>query len=264
MEKHWSEKISGDEAEFYLRWMLVGERYAQKETDAIVKLFSEMNVKPEMKILDFCCGYGRHTVRLAEKGFRVTALDLSEANIRYAKKFAEERNVSSLVDFLVGDTLKIRDALGPHRGEFDGIIGILPAIGYYDEKTDENVLAQLAQIARSEGVLILNVANRDYHMERFKFSKERVVGSPSYEVHHEYNFNYEKSRMADTWKIYEIVDQDLRHLSTVTVDRRLYSLHELIELYRRSSWTYVKSFGSYQLEPLNAEKPMIIAIGKKG
>ena len=159
IRKHWTEKISVDQGEILLRWMLHGERFAQKETDTITKLFLEMNVKPAMEILDLCCGYGRHAVRLAEKGFQVTGVDLSEANINYAKKFSQERKVSKFVNFLVGDAREAANLLRSQKEKFNGIIGILPAIGYYDEKTDENMLSQLYQLAKPQGILILNVPN---------------------------------------------------------------------------------------------------------
>lgn len=236
---------------------------AQKETDKIAGLFLEMDVKPGMEVLDFCCGYGRHAVRLAEKGFKVTGVDLSEANINYAKKLAEEREVSDCVSFLVGDARRVGDLLGQEKERFNGIVGILPAIGYYDEETDENMLTQLYQLGRPEGVLILNVANRDYHVERFRFLKEMVPGTPTFEIHHSYRFDYEKSRRREIWKIYEVDDQSLKHVSTIDMDKRLYSLHELIELYKRTGWAYIRSFGNYQLEPADAEKPTITVIGKK-
>ena len=262
MSKHWSEKLSVDAGQILLRWMRAGERFAQKETDAITKLLLEMNVKPGMKILDFCCGYGRHAVRLAEKGFKVTGVDLSEANINYSKKFAKERKASNSTSFLVGDARNIADIL-KHEEQFNGIIGILPAIGYYDEETDENVLEQLHQLTKLRGCLILDMTNRDYHMERFKTLKETVVGSPTYEVHHSYRFDYERSRRNESWKIHKVNKQNLKLVSTIDTDRRLYSLHELIDLYKRTGWTYIKSFGNYQLEPVNKDKPTILIMGKK-
>ena len=48
--KHRTEKMALDVGEIFLRWMLHGERFAQKETDAITKLLSEMNVKSGMEI----------------------------------------------------------------------------------------------------------------------------------------------------------------------------------------------------------------------
>lgn len=54
--------------------------------------------------LDAACGAGRHAVFLAEKGWRVTAVDNSEAAIEIARKKAFEKNVR--VDFRLADLEK--------------------------------------------------------------------------------------------------------------------------------------------------------------
>lgn len=45
------------------------------------------------KALDVCCGAGTNTVYLAQKGFEVTAIDISMKAIEYAKKKAKRANV---------------------------------------------------------------------------------------------------------------------------------------------------------------------------
>jgi len=265
-EKHWSEELSVDQGEILLRWLLAGERSAPKETEAIAKLLSEAGVGPGRRVLDICCGYGRHSIRLAEKGYRVTGLDISKANIRHARQLAVDRKVSHNVRFVVGDIRNLQDLLRPKVGQnggFDGIVGILPAIGYYDEETDEQVLRQLCRLARPKGILVLALTNRDWLMERYKFLKETVDGRPAYEMHHSYRFDYTTSRMMETWKIYRVDGQDLRHISTIEMDRRLYSLHELMGLFSRTGWRCLKSFGNYELEPVESTKPMIIAMSEK-
>ncbi|NIV43965.1 methyltransferase domain-containing protein, partial [Candidatus Bathyarchaeota archaeon] len=43
--------------------------------------------------LDLCCGAGTNPVFLAKKGFDVTALDISDKAVEYAKEKASEANV---------------------------------------------------------------------------------------------------------------------------------------------------------------------------
>jgi len=44
-------------------------------------------------VLDLCCGQGRHTVRLAHEGFKVTGLDLSPHLLQAARQAAEAAGV---------------------------------------------------------------------------------------------------------------------------------------------------------------------------
>ena len=55
------------------------------------------------RALDLACGSGRHAVWLAERGFRVTAVDFSEEALRQARERAEETGVD--VEWVLGDAL---------------------------------------------------------------------------------------------------------------------------------------------------------------
>lgn len=57
------------------------------------------------KTLDLCCGAGTNPVYLAKKGFDVTALDISEKAVEYAKEKTRRAEVE--VNFLVGDFLSL-------------------------------------------------------------------------------------------------------------------------------------------------------------
>lgn len=56
------------------------------------------------KALDLACGAGRHAVFLAEKGWRVTAVDNSAVGLEIARKRAREKNLA--IDFRRADLEK--------------------------------------------------------------------------------------------------------------------------------------------------------------
>ena len=60
------------------------------EVDFILSIFP---LVPGMAILDMGCGTGRHAVELAERGFRVTGVDISEGMLAEARKKAEAAGV---------------------------------------------------------------------------------------------------------------------------------------------------------------------------
>ncbi len=51
-------------------------------------------IHPGQRILDVGCGYGRITIPLAESGFEVTGLDLSDVLLRAAREAAGQRRIS--------------------------------------------------------------------------------------------------------------------------------------------------------------------------
>jgi len=61
-----------------------------KETDFMMRHF---NLKPESKVLDIMCGYGRHAIVLAEKGINVTAVDNLREYIDELTETARNKNL---------------------------------------------------------------------------------------------------------------------------------------------------------------------------
>jgi SAM-dependent methyltransferase len=59
---------------------------AKTETDGVLKLLS---LKPGARILDLCCGPGRHAVEMARRGYKVTGADRNKAYLERARKSAK-------------------------------------------------------------------------------------------------------------------------------------------------------------------------------
>lgn len=65
----------------------------QKETDFLMKVFKKYLNKDRGKVLDCCCGVGRHSYIMAQNGFKVTGVDFSEDQINNAKRIHNHPNI---------------------------------------------------------------------------------------------------------------------------------------------------------------------------
>lgn len=78
----------------YLRlWLGAGEstHVSPEATERQIEFIVEkLALSPGASILDLCCGHGRHSIPLAQRGFRVTGLDLSEQHLGLAQNAAIE------------------------------------------------------------------------------------------------------------------------------------------------------------------------------
>jgi SAM-dependent methyltransferase len=54
---------------------------------------SRFNINDKTEIADFGCGPGLYTIRMADRGAKVTGIDFSENSINYAKKVADEKDL---------------------------------------------------------------------------------------------------------------------------------------------------------------------------
>jgi SAM-dependent methyltransferase len=138
--------------------MLSEERTA-REVEGIVKL---LDLKQGMRILDLACGHGRHAIPLAQRGFQITGQDLSEVFLERAR--AEARARGANVSWVHSDMREI-----PFVDEFDAIINIFTAFGYFEsDSEDQRVLHQVHKALRPGGYFLLDLVHRDALVRRFQ------------------------------------------------------------------------------------------------
>ncbi len=248
-----------EHGDLFLRYINDEEKF-QRELEALERIFSETRVPVGGRVLDLCCGSGRQALNLAKKGFKVTGVDFSPIAIKRAEELAEKMGVKNRVEFLVGDARRV-SKLFEKKNSFDAIISMGTSIGYYDDYTDKSIVKQLNKLASSNGVLVVDVGNRDYIIKHHE--PLGIVKFDDFEVYDIRRLKLEESRAESTWKFYKKDGEDLKHVFTVQSYCRLYSLHELIRFFEITGWKYCKSYGNFDLEPVTTDTQRIIIVGKK-
>lgn len=104
------------------------------------------------KILDVCCGMGRHARALADRGYSVTGID------RATDAIAKARELGSDSNYAVAD---IRDYL-PEAGAFDAAIVMGQSFGHFDPGTNRDILRRLATGVRKHGRVIFDLWNPEF------------------------------------------------------------------------------------------------------
>lgn len=237
-----------DKPDLFLPWLEERLKNAKKEANAIKKILDSHGVPKRGKILDVCCGIGRHSVELAKLGHSVVGLDLAQMHIKRAKELAARKKVSRRVEFVVGD---MRDVYSLTRkfGKFDAAINMFTSFGFYDEKADLKLFKDVAKLCKNKAVLILDAANRDWVVRNFK--AQFIDSVKNMEMHQFNRFNFETSFMENTWKFYEMDGEERRHLINIELKHRIYSAHELIKMLKACGWKDAKAHSSLELNPLD-------------
>ncbi|NLF40786.1 class I SAM-dependent methyltransferase [bacterium] len=107
-------------------------------------------------VLDLCCGPGRHSVALAQRGFRVTAVDRTAFLLGKARQRARKAGVK--MEFVHSD---MRDFVRP--GAFDLAMNLFTSFGYFDNKDDDRtVLRHLHESLRSGGVVVMDMVGKEW------------------------------------------------------------------------------------------------------
>lgn len=131
------------------------------EVDALVEL---LELRPEDRVLDLCCGQGRHTLELARRGFdHAVGLDRSRTLIRIARNRARKEGLS--VRFHEGDARRFRLP----RHSFDCVAIMGNSFGYFEREEDDlQVLRAVSRVLRPGGRLALDLAEGGWLREHFE------------------------------------------------------------------------------------------------
>jgi ubiquinone/menaquinone biosynthesis C-methylase UbiE len=126
------------------------EPYVQNTEQEVDFIERELEVDRGERILDVGCGTGRHTFSLAQRGYPVVGLDLSESMVRRGRARAREEGLD--VGFVVGDARAL-----PFGGSFDTAL-ILCEGGFSLMETDamdRRILEETARVLGPQGRLIM-------------------------------------------------------------------------------------------------------------
>jgi SAM-dependent methyltransferase len=109
------------------------------------------------RVLDICCGPGRHSLELARLGYDVSGFDCNADVINRAKQAA-----GSAGNFLIHDMCHTREI----SGDFDAAILLWQSFGQFDEATNLDVLRQIASKLTAGGRFILDIYDRRFFEPR--------------------------------------------------------------------------------------------------
>mgnify|MGYP001606251556 CR=1 FL=1 len=108
---HWARRLFVRRADLYLPFFQEMKGRGVREAAGVARLFRRHGVAKGARILDLCCGIGRHSVPLASRGYSVTGIDLSPTFLSAARRYAASRRVPRRAQFLEGDFLNLRPVL---------------------------------------------------------------------------------------------------------------------------------------------------------
>ena len=129
----WNERY--DEAEYI---------FGTEPNDFLRETFE--NIQAGGSVLCLAEGEGRNAVFLAEQGYKVTAMDLSEVGLKKALKLASDKGVDIKVEVADLSDYQFGEA------QWDGIVSIW---AHLPESVRQHVHAQITSALKPDGVFIL-------------------------------------------------------------------------------------------------------------
>jgi SAM-dependent methyltransferase len=150
MSVPWYEEFFDDRYFAFFDELAQGRATAEADVEFIERA---LDLQAAGRILDVGCGFGRHAVPLAARGFRVTGVDLSERMLAAAEQLAHSRSVAPV---LVRRDMRDLSGLGP----FDACVCLYTVLGVFEHDAEDlKVLRAIHDVLVPGGRLLLDLSN---------------------------------------------------------------------------------------------------------
>jgi SAM-dependent methyltransferase len=232
------------------RFRDITQFYKESEAEKQVEFIEQaIPLKPGNKILDLACGYGRHSIILAQKGYCVTGYDLSVDYIREAKQ--EAKKIEANVDFQQIDMRRLELSQ-----EFDVILSLSTSLAFYDEEVNKDIFRRIYKALKDKGTFIFDQGNI------FTFANEKINKSEKLSdgrTHH-YKLDFDAAKCVLSRRS---ILEGKQGREEAGWDIRYYTLPELKILMKEVGFDIVKVYGDYDNSAYSiASKRLIIILHK--
>lgn len=222
----------------------------EKEAAAFIdKLIAYLQPPLSSVMLDVACGKGRHSIHLAEKGFDVTGIDLSEDSINEALQHQAENLHFFLHDMRLPFMINY----------FNYAFNFFTSFGYFNTRREhDNAIRTIAQALKPNGIFVMDYLNVHY-------SEDHLVHRSDKEID---GINYYITKWFDETHFYkkiQVEDEALGEPLIYTEKVAKFSLGDFTEMFAYQGLQIQDVFGDYSFGGYDVKRsPRLIMIAKKG
>lgn len=225
------------------------QRWADTPNE-VEQVISTLDIEPRARILDLCCGVGRHSLELARRGFKVTGVDRTQAYLDSASHQAEQEGL--VVEFIQDDMRTFRSL-----GAFDAVINLFTSFGYFEDPgEDRQVVMNVYHSLKPGGAFLLQMMGKEVLARIFRerdWTEEKGV------------LVLQERKLARNWGWIEnrwiIIDQGRR--TDFYLAHRIYSAMELTSLLSECGFAQVTVYGDLERSLYDHQATMLVAVAHK-
>lgn len=227
----------------------------ENQVDFIIKT---LELTGKERILDLACGFGRHSISFARRGFSVVGVDFTKDFIDDAVKTAKSSFLE--IDFILAD---IRDL--KYDNEFDVVLNLADgAIGYL-ESDEENlkIFDVISRALKPDGKHFMDICNAE-HAEICFPKRNWDIGSKMLSLP---GFDWDKEKRRMLFKDWGITFGEIaKKPETIPEDTtgiRLYSKAELDDIFRERKMQIIKTYSNYYGKEASYKEIQLMVYSKK-
>lgn len=219
-------------------------------------LIQTMNLSGKEKILDLACGFGRHSLEFAKRGFTVVGVDITKEYVEDATKQAERENLSAKFYHMDIRDINFEEAFDVVLNMADGAIGYLE-----NEEENLKIFDVIARSLRPGGKHVMDIMSADYADTHFPCNLWDI-GEKSITLS---KFEWDKER-----KIMLYGQNEFAYGKILTVPKfergdpiRLYHIREIEQIMQNHAMSVQQVFSDFSGTSGNSNEIQMIVYSQK-
>lgn len=200
------------------------------------------------RVLDLCCGSGRHMRHLLDVTPHVVGLDYSPHLLEMAQ------------DLLGPGAMLVRADMccQPFTAVFDVVMNYFTSFGYFQTREENlNVVRGISHILKPGGRFFIDYMNRPWTESNLQERTVRFVDGFEIREHRWIDSEHHRSNKAT------IVCRNGQELKDAGESVQLYTEDEFVRLLVDGGLRVEHLYGGYDAAPLADDQPRMIAVGRK-
>jgi ubiquinone/menaquinone biosynthesis C-methylase UbiE len=245
--KHWHEQNEFWHATSPILFRKARWEQTPEEVENIISL---LGVKQGKKILDLCCGVGRHSIEFARRGFKITGVDATTEYLKQARRKARKARVK--IEFIKDDMRRFY-----RENTFDAVVNLFTSFGYFEnQKDDYRVVQNIYTSLKKGGVFLIEIMGKEVLARIFQkrdwYEINGLIVLEERET--DKNWEYIKSR----WILIKG-----KNKKEFTITLRLYSAVELSALLRKTGFKKIDVYGDLAGTPYDHIAKRLVVVAQK-
>lgn len=243
VDPDWYEHAFGD-----LYPVLYAHRSVEAAAPEAAFAADALGLKPGQRLLDLCCGSGRHLVHFAKMTDRAVGLDYSRELLLHGRA----RHGAAL------RAVRADMRAVPFANAFDAVTSFFTSFGYFqDDAENMQVIAETARALKPSGRFFIDYVNPDCVRDTLEPLTVRTI--EDYAIEERRWIDERARRVNKTTR----VSRDGAVVRDLGESVRLYDEAELRALLDRAGLRCERAFGDYTGAPLAQTAPRMIMTGPK-
>jgi len=224
----------------------VSEERTKQDVDFMIDV---LNLPDGGKMLDLFCGLGRHSIVLAERGYKPVGIEYNQEYLEIAHARAQEKKVEA--KFIHGDVRKIEFGIN-----YDAAIIMYHSFGYFSDEDDRKVLQKIYDALHKQCRFLIEILSRDWLLSNFVAHEESIFDD--IKIKEERTFDSSTNRVNFVIKRYKGGE-----VITKRGSWRLYSADEMTQILSKIGFKFIAGYNDLDKSPLTKNTRLMRLVFEK-